>query len=1046
MSIAEICVRRPVFAVMLIGFLVVLGAFSFRDLGVDLFPKADPATVTINLRLPGATPEEMTTQVVLPLEEAVSTISGLDELTSRISEGNTQITCRFVLEREIESAAQDVREKVAGALRRLPPNILPPVIQKADPDADPVISVVIAGDRSLRETTEIADKQVKRVLETVDGVGEVALTGAREREIRLLADAEKLNAYGITINQLQRAVQSENVEIPGGRIVRGDNELGIRTLGRIDAVSQFGDIIVANVNSAPIRVSDLGRVEDSFAEPRTWNTIDGKQAVTIDVRRQSGTNTVKIIATVKNKLDQIKKTLPPGVTVRIIRDQSVFINASVASLQEHLLFGSLLASLVVLLFIRSFRSVLIAAVAIPTSIVATFSLLKVMDFTLNNMTLLALTLSVGIVIDDAIVVLENIVRYIEEKKYPPVKAAIEATKEITLAVMATTLSLVIIFVPIAFMTGYARRYVNQFGWTMAFAVMVSMLVSFTLTPMLSSRLLKRLSRDEESREVEIEAKQTTSKDSKLFGWLNRAYGRLLAWSLDHRITVVAIALGAFALTFPLNKMVGRDWIPPDDQSELNVLLNLPEGTSIEGTSKLASEIAGRIAQFEEVEFVNPYIHEGTSNHSHIYVRLKDISERELSNLQVADRCRQITADYRNLRSRVVIPSALGGGETFFPIRALILGPEFNKAAELAKQVATNVRNIKGLLDVDPALSINNPELQVKIDRQKASDLGVRAADIAGAVRLMISGEDEISTYKEGDEQYRVTMQLLPEQQRNPEILGRLMVPSTKIGQARLDNLATIERGVGPARIERYNRQFQVSVNANNAPDFPLDAAARAVTDEIKKVGLPPEYSYRFTGNVKILDETTGNLIIAFVLASIFMYMVLAAQFESFLHPFAIMLSLPLSIPFALLSLWLTGRTLNLWSALGVLLLLGIVKKNGILQVDYTNKLRQEGMPLRQAIIQANHVRLRPILMTTLSIVAGLIPTAIGIGAGSAQRSAIAVTIIGGQTLCLLLTLLVTPVAYSLFAEAEERKALAAMRARLSRLKLGVARLFGFFIH
>ena len=1063
MTLAELCVKRPVFAVMMITFLVVLGVFSFRDLGVDLFPKADPATVTINVRLPGATSEEVTTQVVLPLEESVSTISGLDELNSQATEGTAKITCKFLLEREIESAAQDVREKVAGAIRNLPPNILPPIIQKADPDSDAVISLVVAGDKSLRETTEIADKQIKRVLETVDGVGEVSMTGGRDRQIRVYADAEKLNAHNITISQLQRAIQNENVEIPGGRIIRGESELGIRTLGRIDAVSQFGDIIVANVNGTPIRVSDVGRVEDSFAEPRTWNMIEGKQAVSLDVRRQSGTNTVKIIDAVKKKVEQIKKSLPPGLTVRVIRDQSVFINASVASLEEHLLFGSLLASLVVLLFIRSLRSVLIAAVAIPTSIIATFTLLKAMDFTLNNMTLLALTLAVGIVIDDAIVVLENIVRYIEEKHYEPMQAAIEATKEITLAVVATTISLVIIFVPIAFMTGYARRYVNQFGWTMAFSVMVSMLVSFTLTPMLSSRMLKRLAHkrrkdgeDQTSETIQVAASdhpsrisnhpEHTSKDARFFGWMDRTYGRILAWSLNHRMVVVAVALGTFALTFPLNAMVGRDWIPPDDQSEFQVSMNWPEGTSIEGTAKQAVEISDRIAQIPEVEFVNPYIHEASlSSHNHIYVRLVDVTRRKASNLEVAAKVRKITGEYKNLRSKIVIPSALGGGELYFPVRALILGPDFIKAAELSKQVAERMRNIAGLLDVEASVSLNSPELQVKIDRGRASDLGVRAADVASAVRLMISGEDQISTYKEGDEQYDVTLQLLPEQQKDREMLARLMIPSTKVGQVRLDNIATIQHGLGPSRIERFNRQFQVSVNANNALDFPLDQAAHTVNDEIRKVGLPGGYTSRLIGTVKILDETTANLIIAFLLASIFMYMVLAAQFESFLHPFTIMLSLPLSIPFALLSLWLTGRTLNLWSALGVLLLLGIVKKNGILQVDYTNKLRQQGVPLREAILQANHVRLRPILMTTFAIIGGLIPTAIGIGAGSAQRSAIAVTIIGGQSLCLLLTLVVTPVAYSIFAGLEEQHFFTTAKARLARTKLALTRLFTLLI-
>jgi len=1010
MTLAELCVRRPVFAVMLVSFLVVLGIFSFRDLGVDLFPKADPATVNINVRLPGATPEEVTTQVVMPLEEALSTLSGLDEMSASATDGSARIRVQFVLERDIEDAAQDVREKVSGALRSLPPNVLPPVIQKADPDSDPVISIVVSSGRSLRETSEIADKQIRRALETVDGVGDVSLNGARERQVRIFMDADRLYAHGLTITQVQQAIQGENVEIPGGRITRDANELGVRTLGRVDAISQFGDIIVANLNGVPVRVRDVGRVEDTYAEPQSWNQIDGEDAVSLEVRRQSGTNTVRIIDAVKQRLAQIRRSLPPDVKLRIIRDQSVFINASIASLEEHLLWGSLLASLVVMLFIRDLRSVLIAALAIPTSIIATFTLLKAMDFTLNNMTLLAVTLAVGIVIDDAIVVLENIVRYVEEKGFTPFQAAIDATREITLAVLATTLSLVIIFLPIAFMSGYARRYVNQFGWTMAFSILVSMLISFTLTPMLSSRFLKPWAH----------GAGRGGKEWPFFERIDRAYGRLLEWALDNRGRVIALALAVFLMTFPLNALVGRDWIPPDDQSELTLSLNLPEGTSIWETARVTRALADRIKGVREVEFVNPYIHPGLMSHSHVYVRLVDVSERRRSNLQLADQIRSLSAGVPNLRYKVIIPSALGGGETYFPVRAVIQGPDLAQTAEIAKRVADRMRQVPGLLDVEPGVSLNSPELQVRIDRQRASDLGVRAADVAGAVRLMIAGEDEISTYKEGDEQYPVTMQLLPEQQRDPERLTRLMIPSSRLGQVRLDNVATVERGLGPARIERFNRQFQVTVNANNAPDYPLDVAARTTSEIIRQVGLPPGYAYRFTGAVKILDETTHNLIIAFLLASIFMYMVLAAQFDSFLHPFTIMLSLPLSIPFALLCLLLTGRTLNLWSALGVLLLLGIVKKNGILQVDYSNKLRAQGVPLREAIVQANHVRLRPILMTTLAIVAGLVPTALGIGAGSAQRSAVAVTIIGGQSLCLLLTLLVTPVAYSLLAEAGER--------------------------
>ena len=1014
MSIAEVCVRRPVFAVMLISFLLVLGIFSFRDLGVDLFPRADPATVTINVQLLGATAEEVSTQVILPLEEAVSSVSGLDEMTSMATEGNAQITCKFVLERDTEGAAQDIREKVSAAIKLLPPNILPPTIAKDDPDSDPVLSLLIAGGKDLRETTEIADKQIKRALETVNGVGEVDLTGGRLRQIRVFADAEKLNAYGITIDQLETAIQNQNVEVPGGTIRRGGSEIGVRTLGRLEAAEQFNSIIVADSNGTPIRVSDLGRAEDSYAEPTTWNMLHGTEAVVLDIRRQTGTNTLNVIDAVKAKVRDLRRTLPPGIKIEAIRDNSTFIKASVASLEEHLLFGSLLASLVVLLFIRNWRPVLIAALAIPASIIATFTLLRAMDFTLNNMTLLALTLAVGIVIDDAIVVLENIVRYVEEKGVEPKTAAIEATREIMLAVVATTLSLVIIFVPIAFTTGYARRYLNQFGWTMAFAVIVSMLVSFTLTPMLSSRLLKRTGLSGTNR-------AHTSKDGFFFRWVDRTYGRMLEWSLNHRLVVVTIALAVFAATFPLSGLVGRDFIPPDDQSELTAIFDAPVGTSLQGTADIAANLARRIERSRGVAFAWASVLDA-DNHGQLYVRLADVSQRKFSSADVAEDIRKILAEpaYRDLRALVLMPSVLGSSVDYGTIRPLVLGPDFFRAAEIAEQAAAQLRKEPGLVDVSAEVNLNTPELQVQIDRQRASDLGVRAADVANAVRLMVAGTDRISTYKEGAEQYDVTMQLLPEQQRNQQILARLMIPSVKVGQVRLDNLARLERGVGPTTIYRYNRQFQVALTANNAPSLPFDAAVRTISAGLDAVPHPG-YAVKFTGTVKILDETTRSLIIAFLLACIFMYMVLAAQFESFLHPFTIMLSLPMSIPFALLTLWVTHRTLNLWSALGIFLLLGIVHKNGILQVDYTNRLREQGTPLRQAIIEANHVRLRPILMTTFSIVAGLIPTALGIGAGAAQRSAIAVTIIGGQSLCLLLTLLLTPVAYSFFAELGQKR-------------------------
>ena len=1043
MTISELSVRRPVFAFMLISFLVVLGIFSFRDLGVDLFPRADPATVNVNINLPGASAQEMTSQVILPLEAALNTISGLDTMVSQTQEGNARINCTFILERDIEGAAQDVREKVAGALKSLPPNILPPVIAKSDPDSASILSMIVSSPRGLRETSEIADKQIKRVLETVDGVGAVSLIGARPRQIRIYADAEKLNAYNITISQFQNAIESENIETPAGNMVRGDSDLSVRTLGRIDAVEEFGDIIVANVNGSPIRVNDLGRVEDSFPEVTSWNVLNDKESVKLEVRRQSGTNIVEIVQTVKTKLDAIKKNLPPGVELRIIADGSTFINASVAALKEHLFFGSVLASLIVLLFMRNVRMVLIASLAIPTSIIATFTLIKAMGFTLNNMTLLGLTLAVGIVIDDAIVVLENIFRYIEEKHYDAKTAAIEATQEITLAVVATTLSLVIIFVPIAFMTGYARRYVNQFGWTMAFSVMVSMLVAFTLTPMLSSLMLKRLARKKEGDadpDSGTDAAGHTahrSKEAGFFAAISRSYGWIMQWSLNHRAVVVLLAVAVFLSSIPLNSMVGRDWIPADDQSEFEMMQDLPLGVSYPAMEKYSVALADRISKLPGIEFTNPFGNPELSNHSHMYIRLVDIDKRTLSNFQIAEQVRKVALENPNLRVRIGFPSALGGGEGTWPVSIGILGPDLDTAGAYATKIHDALKSTPGFTDIFMDLDGNAPELQIQVDRKRASDLGVRAGDVGSAVRLMIAGQDQVSTYKEGAEEYPVTIQLLPEQQRDPSVLARLMIPSTKVGQVRLDNIATVQRGLSPSKTRRINRQFAVSINGNTLPEMPPDVAAQKVREVVSKVGLPPGYTTRLSGTFKVLDETNKNLILTLLLACIFMYMVLAAQFESLLHPFAIMLSLPLSVPFALLTLWATHRTLNLWSSLGVLLLLGVVKKNGILQIDYANKLRREGMPLREAVLEACQVRLRPILMTTASIIAGLIPTAIGVGAGAAQRSAIAVTIIGGQSLCLLLTLIVTPVAYSLLSELSEKRLLA--RLKPSRLRLSTTR-------
>ena len=1009
--LSELCVRRPVFATMLVMSLVVLGIFSFRDLGVDLFPKADPATVNVALQLPGASPDEMATSVVEPMEETLSSISGIDEMNSmRIAEGKAQITIKFVLERDINDAANDVREKVSSAMKYVPPQLLPPVITKVDPDSDPVMSIVVSSDSmSLRTLTEIADKQVKRAIETVNGVGEVDLGGGRAREVHIVVDIEKLNAYGLSLAQVRDAVVSENTEIPGGTVEQGKSELLLRTLGRIDATDQFNNIVVATKNGTPIRVADIGYAEDSSERPTQAVWLGSAPAVILDVKRAMGENTIAVIEGVKRKMAIVQRALPKAVTLTITRDDSKFIYSSVASLEEHLIFGSLFAAVVVMFFIRNVRAVIISALAIPASIISTFTLMRAMDFTLNQMTLLGITLAVGIVIDDAIVVLENIFRYIEEKNCSPYEAAIQGTREVTLAVMATTLSLVVIFLPVAFMTGYARRFINPFGWTMAFAIMVSMLVSFTLTPMLSSRFLKL---------SDAEADHKT-KERGFFHWLDTWYTARVDWSLDHPAIIIGISLLVFALTFPLNRLVGRTFVPNEDMGEWTIHVDAPEGTSLAGSSEIAKSLIKELAGVEGIAELEPTITDRPT-HIHLLGYAVPFEDRKVSQDHIITELRRRLAAHPSYKPTISIRNPLGGGESGgFPISAQLLGPDMARLGEYALQALARAQKLPSLTDPKISLNVSNPEVHVAVDRRRAADLGVRMATIGNTLRLAVAGDDEISNYREGSEQYPVKIRVLENQRRDVEAIGKLTVPSATGAPVRIDNLARLERGLGPSTLQRFNRQFSVGLYGDIAPGHALDEASNDVRRLMTGLNLPPDMGFKMSGQTKILDETTANLIMAIGLAMIFVYMVLAAQFESFVQPIVIMLVLPLSMPFALFTLWATGRTLNLWSALGVLLLLGIVKKNSILQVDYANVLRARGVPLRQAIVEACRTRLRPILMTTSAIVAGLVPTAFGLGIGGQGRAAIAVTVIGGQSLCLFLTLLLVPVAYVKFDALEK---------------------------
>jgi len=1031
MFLADLCVKRPVFATMLILCLVVVGWVSYGRLGLDLLPKIDRPTISVTTRLEGASPEEMETQVTKLVEEAVNTISGLEELRSTTTEGTSRVRAIFALERDSDSAAQDVRDKISTILAEFPTGTDPPIIEKFDPDSSPILAIVVSARRDPREITEFVDKRIKQPLETISGVGSITLVGDRKREIQIVLDPRKLAAYGLTIEQAKQAVVRQNLEVPGGRVTAGGSEKVLRTMARIQRAADFGDVIVATRAGAPIRIRDVGEVVDGTEEPRTISRFNGENAVSLLVRKQSGTNTVKVVDQVRERLAQIGALLPPDFKIQTVRDQSRFIRRSFEEVQTHMLLGGLLAALVVLLFIRSWRSALIAAISIPTSIIATFSLMRALDFTLNNMTMLALSLSTGLVIDDALVVLENIYRYIEEEGRTALEAAVEATHEIGLAVVATTLSLVVIFVPVAFMQGRIGRLFFSFGITAACAILVSLLVAFTLTPMLCSRFLKV---------QPARGAHAASRESRFFAGIERVYDRLLRLCLAHRPLVLGLAVLTAASTPWLYRYIGEESFVDDDQSEFEIFVEAPEGASLERTDRILAQIEQEIRRLDEAQVLFTTIgvgsraavsegslyvglaplREGTELQrlaQHLGLRrllgLPPLGERHTSQDDLMREARRIMAAYPDLIVSVQNLSATGQtGSRRHSYQLVLRGPDLEELDALSRRLAAQARTVPGMYDVDTSLARRTPEIRVHIDRDKAADLGVEVDAIASSLRTMVGGE-EVTKYKEADDQHPVRVRLQEDFRKNAQVISELYVPGSR-GPVPLNNVVRVSEERGPNQIDRLDRERQVEIIANLDARLPIGEALKAMAPKIAGVKLPPGYTTRYLGRAQFLAEARQNFLLALGLSLIFIYMVLASQFESFVHPFTIMASLPVALPFGLLSLLATGYTMNIYSAIGVLMLFGVVKKNAILQVDYTNVLRARGLPRTEAVLKADHARLRPILMTTICIIADMLPIALGKGDDSASRASMATVVVGGQALCLLLTLLVTPVVYTYF--------------------------------
>jgi HAE1 family hydrophobic/amphiphilic exporter-1 len=1033
-TLAEICIKRPVFAVMLIAAMVVVGSVAFSKLGVDRLPSVDLPTVNVRTTLPGASPEEVESQVSQVIEEAVNTVEGIEELRSISGQGSSVIIATFSLSRNIDTAAQDVRDRVATVLRRLPDDAEPPVVSKFDNDSSPVLTLALSGDRSIRELTEVADKLIRPRLERSTGVGQVNIVGGLERTVNVDVDAQRLTALGIPITAVRDAIQRQNADVPGGNVTGPEREQVLRTMGRLETPEAFNDIIVAVVNGTPIRIKDIGAATDGTREQRTASRLNGVNAVSLEIRRQSGANSVAVIEAVRKEYLALADIVPTGVKLEIIRDQSEYIYAALHEIEVHLILGAILASLVVFAFMRSWRSTLIAAVAIPTSVIATFGVMWVLDFTLNSVTMLALVLMVGIVIDDAIVVLENIYRLVEEEGMPAMEAARKGTGEIALAVLATTLSLVVIFVPVSFMSSISGRFLYQFGVTAAVAVLVSLLVSFSLTPMMASRMLKADPKGHGHGERAMSRKG-------FYALLDGAYVGTLRWCVRWRKTTLVVAAVAMASAVPLYSMLRQDYVPSDvDEAEFNVNINGPEGVSFEAFDEAVKEVEKRISAHPAVVTTLSSVGGsflGQVNRGEIYVRIQPHAGRYLSlsrlwretlagkpldafrgNYTQSDVIQQLRREVRGLPDlRVSIrPFAafnIGGGN--FDIDLAIRGPELEKLAEYTETLRVRSRELGGLPDVDTTLKLNTPELRVEIDRERAADLGVSPRDVGTALRLLVGGEDEVSRFRDPatNEDYDVQLRLIRRDRERPDELPQLLVPApASPGRVvELRSFADVVPAQGAARIDRLDRQRAANVRGTVGSGYALADRLEAMRGEIDKLEMPGEYTVRTLGRGRELERTFAEFLIAFALSIVFMYMILAANYESYLHPFTILLSLPLSIPFAFLSLWLMGESLNLYSALGILVLFGIVKKNSILQVDHINQLRERGVPIEEAVVQGSRDRLRPILMTTLALIGGMLPLAVGTGPGAEERRAVAVVVIGGQMLSLILTLLVTPVAH-----------------------------------
>ena len=1006
MKLSDISIKRPVLASMMSAALVLFGVIGYRLLSVREFPDIDPPVISVSTVLPGANPRVVESAVTDILEEELSTIPGLRTLSSASAEQVSNITLEFYLNRKVEDAAQDVRDKVSRARGRLPEDILEPVVAKQEADASPFFWLALrAQNYDLLQLSDIGDRIVKTRLQSLPGVGQALIFGERRYSMRVWLSANEMSARRITVQDVEAAIRARNVEIPAGRIESVRREFTIRSLGELKTPGEFADMTVANQEGRLVKLRDIARVELGAEDERSVLRYKGVPSVAVGVVRQSKANLIEVADNIRAALPAIQEALPPGVDLITAFDQSVFVTRSITEAQETLVIAAVLVILIIFVFLRNIRATIIPGIAIPASIVTTFAIMYFLGFSINNLTLLALILAIGIVVDDAIIVLENAYRHQEELGKDPETAAIDGTREIAFAVIATTVSLVAVFTPLAFLQGTTGRLFNEFGIAVAGAVVISGFVALTLTPMLSAKILR----------VPKQHGRLFKTLENGFNALATTYARRLRWALEHRGLVWIGALLTIVLAGVLFQYgLKREFIPAEDRGYFITVAIAPEGASLDYTDEYMKRIEAIIGRTKDVEGYFSVIGFRGVNFGIIFTRLTDWADRSRN---VQDIINEVQPQFFMVPGVLAFaqnPPAIGGGFGG-QVQYIVQNPDFDKLVAGMGAFRQEAMKIPGLVNVDIDLKVNKPELTVSYDRDRAEDLGVPVRDVSGALQTMLGGR-RVSTFTQNNKLYDVILRLDPSERATPSDMRAIYLRGQTGNLVQLSAIATVTEGVGPQSLLHYNRVRSFTLTGSLAPGAALGDIANALDATAAKV-LPTGSTTAYAGELRELEESGSSLMFVFLIALVVVFMVLASQFESLLHPFTVLLAVPLAVTGALLLLFIArlfgvnGATINLYSQIGVILLIGLVTKNSILLVEYANQLRERGLSAVDAILESGRIRLRPILMTSVSTVMGAVPIMLGLGAGPQSRKPLGYAIVGGILFSTVLTLILVPVAY-----------------------------------